>query len=462
MQRIQALFSFDPQHLSIEFCQLSYLKFEKGQILQVVHKQNEWYYAATGPALPFSRDFKVGFVPCNYFKPLPLTLNDAKEISLDKSVLEDNQKPVEMNEVEQVATPPITPEHNCIELPSGCNSSTALLGSALEDIHGVSPGLSMVSGEVVSISHVLMESNMVVACKSNGTKGIVLFSKLKVWNLHSGDVVQTIQQANASLYGSGAHMDVPKRKIAGPRVSSLLVDTSSSEKCCYSMDIDVTPRLRSNSNPTAPSFAQSSRPKKIHHRDVRSRTPDEYTLPKKCQSTGQVSRSTGSDSEMKLQSPTVLRGTPGYLLDPTESFSSYSRRPPNTEQKSPVKLLCSSPGIKAEFKNISVLSGRRVGPARYEYIVKVQPSNGNAYEIIRQDAEFYQLEETLNAQVSAGITIPALPIPMTLGMETNYKQIMCLPVIMAQREKEFNLFCSSLVELQDTVKGAQIVSKFVK
>jgi hypothetical protein len=148
----------------------------------------------------------------------------------------------------------------------------------------------------------------------------------------------------------------------------------------------------------------------------------------------------------------VTRAIPNHMLDPTETFSGSTRRAP-LSPSSPLPRPEAHAKGKLFYKSCTVVGSRRIGPAKYQFTLRVQPKSGPAYEIERSDQEFHQFYHFVQVKSGGGLTLPDLPPLMTVGMENNYKMIMCLPAIMVQRQTEFEACCAWFIQSQVALPG---------
>ncbi|KNE70557.1 hypothetical protein AMAG_14679 [Allomyces macrogynus ATCC 38327] len=165
---------------------------------------------------------------------------------------------------------------------------------------------------------------------------------------------------------------------------------------------------------------------------------------------------------------TLTRGVPGSMLDPTETYTSLRRRQHadalayDSRTSGPATTGPVDSGSSASYPvpQIALKSGRRTGPAQYEYTLVVTLASGATKTVQRMDAEFYALTESWADKLPAS-SVPTLPPRLTVGAENNYKQCMVLPAVTAQREREFAAFCARLVGVQGLLGGTDLVLEFL-
>ncbi|KAJ3349194.1 hypothetical protein GGF32_005747 [Allomyces javanicus] len=156
------------------------------------------------------------------------------------------------------------------------------------------------------------------------------------------------------------------------------------------------------------------------------------------------------------------------MLDPTETYTSLRRRQHadalayDSRASGPATTgpVDSESSASYPVTQIALKSGRRMGPAQYEYTLAVTLASGATKTVQRTDAEFYALTESWADKLPAS-SVPTLPPRLTVGAENNYKQCMVLPAVTAQREREFAAFCARLVGVQGLLGGTGMVLEFL-
>ncbi|ORZ36022.1 hypothetical protein BCR44DRAFT_33874 [Catenaria anguillulae PL171] len=226
MLRIQALYDFS----AVDQDQLS---VRAGDILYVIQRKQQWYYASTNPNAPFSsRSADAGLVPANYFEELDDDDDDDYDddyydndraprrgqgrnnsISASDSasqVAYDQQRrrlgPNRYSDEGAGAGRPLQQQQRA---PPAYDSDITLLGTVLEPIQGGALLLAADADEMVTVVDVLAKRGMVRArLAGSGAEGLIRWNKLRVWEMESGTVITDIYEA-AELFAESMGQDDP-------------------------------------------------------------------------------------------------------------------------------------------------------------------------------------------------------------------------------------------------------------